>query len=135
MPSCRVGIKDEEWHIDVIKHALKETSFYLKKETLTATGGSLLLIEADGLYMVDGHLNRAYMHKTKGKILHDGGEARNTDEAWRHAIAIKNKKIHCLGVGSNGLSVDHLWLDAMGTVDVVVFLQYTRSHVFPFPCM
>jgi len=123
MLECRVGIRDQEWHIEVIKDALKQTAFYLKKESLTKTGGCLLLIEAEGLYMVDGHLNRTYLHKTKGRILHDGGDVQDTEHAWRHAIAIKDKKIHCLGVGQNGLSADHLWLDQTGK-DRGVFSLY-----------
>ena len=112
----RAGIPDEEWHIDVIKHTLNNAGFYLRKVVLTNSGGSQMLLDSNGHYLIDGHLNRSYMNKTSGRILQEGYDDLDMrEDEWRHAIVVKNNRMHCAGVGVHGISTANLWLDSKGT--------------------
>jgi hypothetical protein len=56
------------------------------------------------------------MNKTSGRIRQEGyADLDSREDEWRHAIAVKNNRMHCAGVGVNGISTANLWLDSNGT--------------------
>jgi hypothetical protein len=114
-----VGIPYEEWHISVVKAALRKRGKYLKKHEVTQSGCKALISSPDSVFIIDGTLNRQYFFKRGKKAngewrFHRGHDVPDGAGAWRHCIGIKNHRIVCNGVYRTGISADNLHLDIDG---------------------
>ncbi len=70
-----------------------------------------------GSFLVDGILNTVY--KIKGAqgapVEQEGAEAAYVESDWRHAVAVRNGRVFCNGLGEGGeLASEVLWLDPEG---------------------
>ena len=71
-----------------------------------------------GSFLVDGILNTVY--KIKGarrdrRIVQEGAEAAYVRSEWRHAVAVRNGRVFCTGLGEGGERASKvLWLDLEG---------------------
>ena len=119
----RVGVEGQEWHYDVIRHAMKAdgSQRYLKKQ-LVHRGGCVDL-HGDGEFFVDGHLNRSYVRFMPGglggdRLYHAGHDdpQYTSDGTWRHCVAVKNGRVFCNGLPEGGVP-GVLWLDENGSPD------------------
>ena len=76
---------------------------------------------ADGSFLVDGTLNtvykiqRARRDRRDREIVQEGAEAAYVESEWRHAVAVRNGRVFCTGLGQRGeLASKVLWLDPEG---------------------
>ena len=115
----KIGIENEEWHINVVRAAVRKRGKYLEKQTVTDTGCKALMSSPNDTYIVDGILNRAYYLKyAKGPAgewrYQKGHDVQNRTNDWRHCIGIKDNRIRCTGVHHHGISTGNLHLDMEG---------------------
>jgi hypothetical protein len=116
---CRVGIDGEQWHICVIRRALKNarSASYFKKQVVSQHGGCLSLLHS-GSFLIDGHLNRSYLCPGGQRVFQPGHEEDDrSEDSWRHCIAVKDGRLYSSGLPDCGLPVSNLWLDKEGRPD------------------
>ena len=111
----RVGVEGQHWHSEVIRRALKgeygQGGYVFKKAKFNKSG----------TYIIDGILNRSYVHKAQGRrtrLYHPGHDVAEPDDNWRHCIAVNlsKGKFYCIGAGGWAPIAD-LWLDNSGQPD------------------
>jgi hypothetical protein len=132
VPRSSAGINGEQWHIEVIRLAMKlyDPKHYLLKVKVVG-GGCLDLVNnlsTDGRtgekasFFVDGHLGKTFMRvgrnfKRTGELHQQDGfddPEKKQDQTWRHAIAVKGDRMFCAGLPENGVTLSNLWLDHNG---------------------
>lgn len=118
----RVGICGQEWHIVVVKKAIRPFGKYLQKLKRSKQGGFKELVSCpDATYLIDGVMNRQFFMLTGGHgemRCQNGCDTDDGDDSWRHCIAVHKGRIRCAGVHNSGISAVNLHIDDEGTIDL-----------------
>lgn len=120
----RIGVEGQQWHPEVVRRALKMEygpgGYVFKKADLSLPWHTS--VTGTGTYIIDGILNRSYIHKEGCKrgvrMYQPGHDVPDLNDDWRHCIALDLYKgeFYCIGAGGWAPIAD-LWVDDRGHPD------------------
>jgi hypothetical protein len=109
-----MGIKNDNWHPEVVKCAVIKQGFHFKKLNLSKVNLTTTLKR--GRHLIDGVLNNTFTKRIRGELvsfINDGDDAttpQQNEGGWRHSIAVKDG--HILEKGFK-MESEWLWLDEL----------------------
>lgn len=94
----------DSWSLPVINLLLSPLGLKLKEEEGT-NGAWNMIHDPTGTFLVDGYLSPFYTDFHTGAVFyHADHETPEEGENWRHSIAIRHRRIYCMGVEEGGIT-------------------------------